>query len=103
VRSMLGDSLMAAVAQQLVRTRDGKGRCAAVEILLGSPALGNLIREAKISQIPSLIQTMTAEGMQTMDQALMKLINDGRITTEAAYEKASDKNLFAREAGEEGK
>lgn len=103
VRSMLGDSLMAVVAQQLVRTRDGKGRCAVNEILLGSPALGNLIREAKISQIPSLIQTRTAEGMQTMDQALMKLINEGKITTEAAYEKASDKNLFTKEAGEEGK
>ena len=79
--------------------------CAAytlVEILLGSPALGNLIREGKISQIASLIQTRTAEGMQTMDQALMKLINEGKITTEAAYEKASDKNLFAKEAsGEE--
>ncbi len=102
VRSMLGDSLMAVVAQQLVRTRDGKGRRAAVEILLGSPALGNLIREAKISQIPSLIQTRTAEGMQTMDQALMKLVNEEKITTEAAYEKASDKNLFTKEAeGEE--
>ena len=103
VRSMLGDSLMAVVAQQLVRTRDGKGRCAAVEILLGSPALGNLIREAKISQILSLIQTRTAEGMQTTDQALMKLINEEKITTEAAYEKASDKNLFTKEAEEEGK
>jgi len=102
VRSMLADSLMAVVAQQLVRTRDGNGRCAAVEILLGSPALGNLIREGKISQIASLIQTRTAEGMQTMDQALRKLINEGKITTEAAYEKASDKNLFAKEAsGEE--
>ncbi len=103
VRSMLGDSLMAVVAQQLVRTRDGKGLCAVVEILLGYPALGNLIREAKISQIPSLIQTRTAEGMQTMDQALMKLINEGNRTTEAAYEKASDKNLFTKEAVGEGK
>jgi len=103
VRSVLADSLMAVVAQQLVRMRDGKGRCAAVEILLGSAALGNLIREGKISQIPSLIQTRTAEGMQTMDQALMKLVNEGKITTEAAHEKAHDKNLFSGEAGGEGR
>ncbi len=98
VRNMLADSLMAVVAQQLLPTSDGNGRCAAVEILLGSPALANLIRESKISQISSLIQTRTAEGMQTMDQALMKLIKEGKITTEAAYEKAFDKNLFAGKA-----
>jgi twitching motility protein PilT len=96
IRSMLGDSLVAVVAQQLLRTSDGKGRCAANEILLGSAALANLIREGKISQIPSLIQTKTGEGMQTMDQALMKLIKEERITGEAAYEKAHDKDLFAK-------
>lgn len=95
IRSMLGDSLVAVVAQQLVRTSDGKGRCAANEILLGSPALANLIREGKISQIPSLIQTGTAEGMQTLDQALMKLVREKKITQEAAYEKAQDKSFFA--------
>lgn len=94
IRSMLGDSLMAVVAQQLVRTRDGKGRCAANEILLGSPALANLIREGKISQIPSLIQIGTAEGMQTLDQALMKLVKDKKITMDAAHERAQDKSLF---------
>ena len=95
IRSMLGDSLMAVVAQQLVRTSDGRGRCAANEILLGSPALANLIREGKISQIPSLIQIGTAEGMQTLDQALMKLVKEKKITREAAYERAQDKSLFA--------
>ena len=92
---------MALVAQQLVRTRDGKGRCAANEMLLGSPALANLIREGKISQIPSLIQTGTAEGMQTLDQALMKLVKEARITREAAYEKASDKTLFTQQDSHE--
>ena len=92
---MLADSLMAVVAQQLLPTKDGKSRCAANEILLGSPALANLIREGKISQIPSLIQTGTAEGMQTMDQALMKIVDEDRITVEAAHEKATDKSLFA--------
>ncbi len=95
IRSMLGDSLSAVVAQQLLRTADGKGRCAANEILLGSTALANLVREAKISQILSLIQTKTAEGMQTMDQGLMKLVKDKTITADSAYEKADDKKLFA--------
>ncbi len=100
IRSMLGDSLMAVVAQQLVRTSDGKGRCAANEILIGSPALANLVREGKISQIPSLIQIGTAEGMQTLDQALMKLVKKKKITMEAAYEKAQDKSLFADDNSE---
>ena len=94
VRSMMGDTVQAIVAQQLLRTKDGKGRCAANEILLGSPALANIIREGKITQIPSMIQGGTARGMQTMDTALMKLIKDDRITPEAAYEKAIDKNIF---------
>jgi twitching motility protein PilT len=94
VRSMLGDSIQAIVAQQLLRSQDGKGRCPANEILLGSTALASLIRENKISQIPSLIQGGAGEGMQTMDMALMRLIQEERITPEAAYEKAQDKTLF---------
>ena len=95
VRSMLGDSIQAIIAQQLLPTKDGKGRCAANEVLLGSAALANMIREGKVSQIPSLIQGGLKEGMQTMDAALMNLIKEDRITPEAAYEKASDKSLFA--------
>lgn len=95
VRSMLGDSVQAIIAQQLLRTKDGKGRCAVNEILLGSPALANMIREGKVSQIPSLIQGGASEGMQTMDTALMKAIREDRITPEAAYEKGIDKSLFA--------
>ena len=94
VRSMLGDAVQAIVAQQLLRTKDGKGRCAANEVLLGSSALANMIREGKSTQIPSLIQGGTAIGMQTMDSALMKLIKEERITPEAAYEKAIDKGVF---------
>jgi twitching motility protein PilT len=75
-------------------TSDGKGRCAANEILLGSSALANLIREGKTSQVPSLIQTGTSMGMQTMDQGLMKLIDEGKITKETAYKKAADKSHF---------
>ncbi|MCF6290607.1 MAG: type IV pilus twitching motility protein PilT [Desulfobacterales bacterium] len=93
-RTMLAESLKAVIAQQLLKTRDGKGRCAAIEILLGSSALASLIREGKIAQINSFIQTGTSVGMQTMDQHLMQLITEEKITPEAAYEKALDKKLF---------
>ena len=94
-RTMLSESLRAVIAQQLVKTKDDKGRRAAIEILIGSPALANMIREAKFSQIDSLIQTGSTSGMQSMDHHLKQLIEKGEITREAAYEKAIDKNLFA--------
>ena len=93
-RTMLAESLKAVVAQQLLRTKDGTGRCAANEILVGSPALASMIREGKISQINSLMQTGSGSGMQTMDQHLMQLIKNNVITPQAAYEKAIDKNIF---------
>ncbi len=95
-RTMLSESLQAVVAQQLLKTADGKGRCAANEILLGSAALASMIREGKISQINSLIQTGTASGMQTMDQHLAQLVKEKIITNEAAYEKALNKTQFDR-------
>ncbi|MCP4688465.1 MAG: type IV pilus twitching motility protein PilT [Desulfobacterales bacterium] len=93
-RTMLSESLTAVVAQQLLKTKDGAGRCAANEVLIGSPALASMIRESKISQIGSFIQTGTKVGMQTMDQHLMKLIQEDKITKEAAREKAENKALF---------
>jgi twitching motility protein PilT len=93
-RTMLAESLKSVVAQQLLKTKDGNGRCAANEILIGSPALASMIREGKISQINSLIQTGTGSGMQTMDQHLMQLIKNDTITPQAAYERAIDKNIF---------
>ena len=94
-RTMLSESLKAVIAQQLLKTKDGRGRCAANEILIGSTALASMIREGKIAQIGSLIQTGTAQGMQTMDQHLQELIKEDRISREAAYEKAENKDLFA--------
>ena len=94
-RTMLSDSLRAVIAQQLLKTKDGKGRCAANEILTGSQALSSMIREGKISQISSLIQTGTSAGMQSMDHHLKQLVQEDRITREAAYEKAMDKSLFS--------
>lgn len=94
IRTMLAESLSAVVAQQLLKTKDGKGRCAANEILIGSPALSNMIREGQIFQINSIIQTGSTTGMQSMDQHLLKLIKEGRITAQAAYEKAMDRKIF---------
>jgi twitching motility protein PilT len=96
VRVMLADSLKAVVAQQLLKTADGKGRCAANEVLVATPALSNLVREGKIAMINSVIQTGAASGMQSMDQALMKYVKEGRITAQAAYEKAIEKEQFAK-------
>ncbi|MDU9049384.1 MAG: type IV pilus twitching motility protein PilT [Candidatus Electrothrix sp. Rat3] len=93
-RTMLADSLKGVVAQQLLKTKDGKGRCAALEILIGSNALASIIREGKINQIESMIQTGTSQGMQTMDQHLQQLIDADKITVEAAREKAINKTLF---------
>jgi twitching motility protein PilT len=93
-RTMLSESLRAVIAQQLVKTANGIGRRAANEILLGSTALASMIREGKISQIGSIIQTGTASGMQSMDSHLSKLVEQDIITRKAAYEKAINKSLF---------
>jgi twitching motility protein PilT len=94
VRVMLSESLEGIVSQQLLRTKDQKGRVGVLEILFSSPALGNIIREGKTQQIPSLIQAGKNEGMQSMDTALMDLVKKGLITAEEAYWKAQDKKLF---------
>ncbi|MEK6324529.1 MAG: type IV pilus twitching motility protein PilT [Acidobacteriota bacterium] len=102
VRAMLADCLRGVVAQQLVKASDGK-RCAAVEVLLGGKALGNIIREGKTSMIASYMQSGTGAGMQTMDQALMTLVQAGRIKPEDAALKAMDKSVFERMAAGGGK
>jgi len=94
IRVMLADSLRAIVAQQLVPTKDGKGRVAVLETLFSSPAIANVIREAKTQQIMSLIQAGGAEGMQTLDAAMMDLIQKEQIGAEEAYMRAVEKKLF---------
>ena len=81
-RAMLSVSLEAVISQSLVKTSDGKGRVAAHEIMLGTPAVRNLIRESKIPQLYSVIQTGTKLGMQTMKESLMKLQEEGKIPEE---------------------
>ena len=94
IRAMLGESLKGVVAQQLLRTADGKGRVAALEIMVGTPALGNMIREGKTHQVPSLIQTGKKEGMQLMDQALLDLLMKKKVTPEEAYARSHVKADF---------
>ena len=94
IRSILADTIRAILAQQLLRRRGG-GRVAAVEILFGSPALTNLIREGKTHQITGLIQTGRRQGMISMDDSLKVLLDGGIISSESAREKAIDKSAFA--------
>lgn len=87
VRSMLSESLQAVVSQTLMK-KVGGGRVAAHEIMIGTPAIRNLIREDKVAQMYSAIQTGAQLGMQTLDQCLKNLLQKGLITREAAREKA---------------
>jgi twitching motility protein PilT len=96
IRGMLADGLAGIVAQQLLRTADGKGRVAALEILLGSHAVSSMIREGKTFQLPSLMQSGKSLGMQTMDVALEKLARASTITPQAALEKVEDKDSFRK-------
>ena len=96
IRGLLADSLAGVVAQQLLPKADGAGRVAVHEILLGSLALASVIRESKTQQIASLIQQGQSEGMQAMDAALEKLVRAGTVKAEAAWEKALDKEGFAK-------
>jgi len=94
VRAMLSESLRAVISQTLMKTADGTGRVAAHEIMLGTPAIRNLIRENKIPQMVSVMQTGQREGMQTLDMNLQQLVKSRKITQQAALEKAQNKKLF---------
>jgi len=94
VRAMLSESLRAVISQTLCKTADGKGRVAAHEIMIGTSAIRNLIREAKIAQMYSAIQTGQATGMQTLDQNLLELVKNKVITSTEARMKAVNKDSF---------
>src|SRR5512134_411150 len=93
VRAMLSESLRAVISQTLLK-RIGGGRIAAHEIMIGTPAIRNLIREGKIAQMYSAIQTGQAAGMQTLDQCLKELLQKGVITKEEARFRAQNKEDF---------
>ncbi|HEX2438514.1 MAG TPA: type IV pilus twitching motility protein PilT [Methylomirabilota bacterium] len=94
VRNGLSTGLKVVVAQNLFKRVDKKGRCAALEILVCTAAIGNLIREGKTVQIPSAIQTGKQFGMQTLDDAIMNVLQKGWISPEEAYDKSIDKSKF---------
>ncbi|NOR79996.1 MAG: PilT/PilU family type 4a pilus ATPase, partial [Methyloprofundus sp.] len=93
IRSMLSESLQAVISQTLLK-KVGGGRIAAHEIMVGTPAIRNLIREAKVAQMYSAIQTGRRDGMQTLDQNLKEMVDQGKITSKAAMVKAVSKDLF---------
>ncbi|AOY60075.1 type IV pilus twitching motility protein PilT [Desulfococcus multivorans] len=94
IRSTLADGIRAVVAQTLFKRIDIKGRVAALEILIATPAVRNLVRENKTYQINSMIQTGKKYGMRLLDDAIMELLEKGWISPDDAYNKANDKSRF---------
>jgi len=94
IRSTLSDGIRAIIAQVLFKRIDKKGRCPALEIMIGTPAVRNLIRESKTHQLSSMMQTGKKYGMQLLDDAIMDLYNRGWISADEAYTKANDKAKF---------
>jgi len=93
VRSMLSESLQGVISQTLLKKSNG-GRIAAHEIMIGTPAIRNLIREDKVAQMYSAIQTGAAYGMKTLDQSLLDLVQKGQISRETARVRAKDPSIF---------
>lgn len=96
VRSMISESIRGIVCQQLIPRKDGTGRALALEILLNTPAVSNLIRERKLFQIPSVIQTSKQQGMLLLDNSLLDLVNQGAIDGIEAYYAADNKAHFLK-------
>ena len=94
IRSTLADGIRGIISQTLFKRIDKKGRIPALEILIATPAVRNLIREAKSHQIPSMVQTGKKYGMQLLDDAIMDLFNRGKISADDAYIKANEKGRF---------
>ncbi len=94
VRAMLSESLRAVISQSLLKKADGTGRIAAHEIMIGTPAIRNLIRENKVAQMYSMMQTGQQHGMQTLDQCLLDLVRRGQVTVDEARTYAQQKENF---------
>jgi twitching motility protein PilT len=97
-RLSLSESLAGVVSQQLLRTADGKGRCAANEVLIRTSGLANVIREGNTPMLLNIMQSGKALGMQTMDDALLALVQANKIRPEDAYFKATEKARFEKYA-----
>jgi len=96
IRTQLSDVLQCVISQQLIPRKDGKGRVAAMEVLLANNAVRNHIRESKTYQIPTVMQTSAKMGMKTMDDALFDLCTNGEITEECALLYAQDRTVLAK-------
>jgi twitching motility protein PilT len=94
VRTMLSTSLRGVVSQQLIPTVDKKGRVAALEILVNTPAVANLIRQGKMDQLENAMQSGNANGMRLMDTAIQALLDSGKISGKEAFNKAINKSKF---------
>jgi twitching motility protein PilT len=97
VRVQLAEALLAVLAQTLIPTIDGQGRVAALEIMVATPAVRNMIRENKIHQLPSAIQTGAKDGMQSLDQHLKSLAKMRRISQEEAVRRAVEREAFVQD------
>jgi twitching motility protein PilT len=100
VRVQLASSLQAVVTQQLVPTKAKTGRAVAVEVLIATPAIRNLVREGKTHQIYSSMQAGGKFGMQTMDQSLAELVKAGKVSMETAIERCSNVEDLRRLSGQ---
>lgn len=96
IRTMISTSLRGVVSQQLLPTKDKAGRVAALEVLINTSAVSNLIRQGKLDQLETAMQSGGSIGMQTMDVALMDLVNKAMITGKEAYLQANNKSTFER-------
>ena len=94
IRTMISTSLRGVVSQQLLPTCDKPGRAAALEVMINTPAVANLIRQGKLDQLETAMQSGKRIGMKTMDGALLELVESGRVTEQEAYQQANNKLLF---------
>ncbi len=99
IRVQFAEALLGVVAQTLIPTVDGKGRVAAVEIMVATPAIRNMIRENRVHQLPSAIQTGARDGMQSLDQHLKALVKTRHIAPEEALKRAVEREAFLQERG----
>jgi twitching motility protein PilT len=96
IRTMISTSLRGVISQQLLPTKQRTGRIAALEIMVNTPAVANLIRQGKLDQLETAMQSGGGTGMQTMDTALMNLVSKGLVSGKDAYQQANDKSKFQR-------
>ncbi len=96
IRTMISTSLRGVVSQQLLPTTHRPGRAAALEVMINTPAIANLIRQGKLDQLETAIQSGGRIGMKTMDNALMELVDKGWVSGQEAYQQANNKHMFEK-------